>query len=547
QVRPAAEMLNIGLLPIVLAAMIGVLMARDMVCLALMWELMALGSFLLMMHHYEDEETQRAGYIYLVYSQAGALFLIAALGVWAAGAGTFAFDPAGLDSGTRALVFFLALAAFGSKAGLAPLHMWLPHAHPAAPSHVSALMSGALIKMGVYGVLRFYLVLTPVPYAGLAALALGCVTALLGALYALGQADMKRAMAYSSVENIGIIFLGAGLGMIAIDNDLPRVALLAFIGVLMHVWNHSLFKALLFMAAGAVDHMAGTRRIDQLGGLLRTMPITGAIFLAGALAISGLPPMNGFAGEFFIYMAGFHGARLEGIGFLPFTIGVVVLATAAGLALACFTRLFGIAFLGQPRAGLTPGECPSAMRMAMTIPAALCAILGAAPWLALPWATAAARAIVEPGSDGQMPGWTHLAVNISWGAMAMVMVFMVIYLARRMLREKVVSAPTWGCGFANPTPRMQYTGLSFAAPILKFQRIAAPVVKEGRDVEGLFPSPVRRQYRIVDLVERTMGQAIRPVEALLERLRWIQHGKIHIYIAYIVVALAVLILAMAGG
>jgi hydrogenase-4 component B len=544
---PTREAVSAGFVPFTIAAMAGVLMARDMVSLALMWEAMAILSFILVMSDYEKPETQRAGYLYLIFSQAGALFLAAALGVWASASHGLAFNASGLDTAAKTLVCFLALVAFGSKAGLAPLHVWLPHAHPAAPSHVSALLSGALIKMGVYGVLRFHILLGPAPGVGEALFALGGVTAIMGGLYALGQDDIKRALAYSSVENIGVIFLGVGLGMISAQRGAPRMAALAFTGALLCVWNHALFKTLLFLAAGAVYQRTGTRKIEKMGGLLKSMPATGALFLTGAYAIIGLPPLNGFAGEFFIYMAGFQGTRTGGIWFLPFTLAVVILAVTGGLAVACFTRLSGIAFLGQPRAGRVPtSDCPASMRLAMIIPAALCVILGLAPSLALPAASPVAWALTHLGGEDPSLSWNlELAWRVSLGSAALLGVFAAVFAARRMMGGKEATAPTWGCGFSRPTPRMQYTGASFAAPIMAFGDLAAPGVEEGTEVKDLFPPVIRHRWRMVDLAERTLRQiAVRPAEKALENLRWIQHGKIHWYVAYILAAIVALLLAM---
>jgi hydrogenase-4 component B len=303
---------------LLMASMALVAVADNMLTFALAWELMSVSSFVLVIYDHEKEESRRAGYLYLLFTQTGALFLFAAFGLLFASTGSLAFT--GFDAlphGIKLTVFCLAMACFGSKAGVFPLHIWLPHAHPAAPSHVSALLSGVMIKMGVYGILRIYLLLEdPSPVFAYIVLICGLTSGVLGVAYALGKHDIKRLLAYHSIENIGIILTGAGLGMLGVSSGNRIMAAFGFAGCLLHVLNHALFKSLLFMGAGAVLQQTGTRHLDQLGGLMKTMPVTGWTFMTGSVAISGLPPLNGFISEFLIYYAAFQGLSHSGPVFL---------------------------------------------------------------------------------------------------------------------------------------------------------------------------------------------------------------------------------------
>ena len=334
---------------LLIAAMALVVTADNIITFIASWEIMSLSSFFLVVYNYQSDENRTAGYLYAIYSQVGAMFILGAFGVMYAHTGSLAFDTAaGLTEGAKILVFVFAFVGFGSKAGVFPFHAWLPHAHPAAPSHISAIMSGVMIKTGIYGILRIYDALAwPAPLFGQIVLIAGIVSGVLGVVYALGQHDLKRLLAYHSVENIGIILIGIGLGMIGVAAGQPVMAVLGFAGGLLHVLNHSLFKSLLFMGAGMVLHQTGTRAIDTLGGLIKRMKITGTTFLIGSLAIAGLPPFNGFVSEFLIYMGGFKGIALSNLDFALSMVGIVSLAIIGGLALACFTKVVGGGLSGR--------------------------------------------------------------------------------------------------------------------------------------------------------------------------------------------------------
>jgi len=370
-------------LSLLIVSMVLVVCAGSLITFALAWELMSLSSYFLVVHEFQKKATRSAGYLYFVFAQAGAMCIFAAFGLIYSVTGSFSFDQLDqLPSRIKMAVFLLALLGFGSKAGIFPLHIWLPHAHPAAPSHISAIMSGVMIKMGIYGILRIYALLGDTSLLpGRVILAVGIVSGVLGVVYALGKHDIKRLLAYHSVENIGIILIGAGLGMIGVSTGNRAMAIFGFAGSLLHVLNHSIFKSLLFMGAGAVLQKTGTRHVDDLGGLIKRMPTTGRTFLVGSISISGLPPFNGFISEFLIYFAAFQGLTLPGVSFLFASLAIISLAVIGGLAATCFTKVVGIVFLGEPRtAGAAlASEVQASMTLPMLLLALFCLVIGIFP------------------------------------------------------------------------------------------------------------------------------------------------------------------------
>ncbi len=375
---------------VLLASIAVVFVAGNAVLFLVSWEVMAVSSFFLVTLHDEEEQARQAGWTYLVASHLGTAFLIALFALLGHRAGSLdfcAFEAVAGDGGARTGLFFaLALVGFGVKAGLMPLHVWLPEAHPAAPSHVSALMSGVMIKTGIYGIVRTLGFLGPAaPWWGWVLIGVGAVSGLGGVIFALAQHDLKRLLAYHSVENIGIITMGLGVGVLGVAWGSPSLAALGFAGALLHVVNHAIFKGLLFLGAGAVLTATGTRNIERLGGLMRVAPWTGVTFLVGAAAISGLPPFNGFVSEFLILIGAMKGvATLPAGGAAPLLIVVAALALIGGLAAACFAKAFGIVFLGTPRAPLPAGAADPGMRMKapLALLAAACPAIGfLSPWI----------------------------------------------------------------------------------------------------------------------------------------------------------------------
>ncbi len=399
--------------PAFLAGMNVVLLADDAFAFLLSWEFMSLTSWALVMTHHRDDDNRRAGYVYLVMASLGTFALLLAFGLLAGPDGGYAFATMrahGAASGLTGLVLALALIGAGSKAGLLPLHVWLPLAHPAAPSHVSALMSGVMTKVAVYGFIRivFDLLGSPAWWWGVPVLVAGASTAALGVLYALMQNDIKRVLAYSTIENIGLIFVGLGLALAFEGNGLKAAAALAMTAALFHVLNHTLFKSLLFFGAGAVLTATGERRMDKLGGLLNRMPATGLLFLVGAAAISALPPLNGFTSEWLMLQAILLSPDLPqwALKLLVPVVGAL-LALAAALAAACFVRAFGISFLGRPRsdAASAAHEVDRLSIAAMALLALLCLFAGVFPAIIID-----ALAPVVDGLIGtRMPVQTHVA------------------------------------------------------------------------------------------------------------------------------------------
>ncbi|MGI6656670.1 MAG: proton-conducting transporter membrane subunit [Desulfobulbus sp.] len=550
-VHPVRTAISGLMLSLLIVAMALVVLADNMITFVLAWELMSLASFALVLYDWDQQPTRKAAYIYLLFTQTGALCLFATFGLLYSASGSVDFDSlAALPHGIKLTAFLLALLCFGSKAGVMPVHVWLPHAHPAAPSHVSALMSGVMIKMGVYGLLRLYFLLDdPSLIFARIVLGLGMLSGVLGIAYALGKNDLKRLLAYSSIENVGIILIGCGLGMMGLAMDLPLMAVFGFAGAILHVLNHSLFKSLLFMGAGAVLNATGTRNIDALGGLMRRMPVTGRSFLVGSTAISGLPPLNGFVGEFCIYYAGFLGLRIPGAEALWPVGAILSLALIGGLASACFTKVVGIVFLGEPRteqaqSAVEPGR---SMRAAMLVIAALCLLIGFFPAPFLIGACAALRDLapfanmVPTELLGPIPRNLTLA---SWLFFAVVAVLVV--LRRRLYRGKPIqTGATWGCGFTQPNSRIQYTGASYALSIVSFFRPSVQLRTQYSGISKIFPGETEYGGLIRDVAEIGLERwLVAPVLRLSEKLRWIQHGRIQLYIAYIVLTIILLLLTV---
>jgi len=539
--RTALHYFFFGLLT---AAMALVATADNLITFVLFWEAMSLTSLCLVLYDYEHAENRKAAYLYAVFSQVGAMCIVAAFAVIYAHTGSFGLDGAAkLPETLKIVVFVLALVGFGSKAGIFPMHIWLPHAHPAAPSHISAVMSGVMIKMGIYGILRLYAAMDwHTPLFGRIVLITGLISGLLGVIYALGQRDLKRLLAYCSMENVGIILMGVGVGMIGVAAGKPVMAVLGFAGALLHVWNHALFKSLLFMGAGMVLHHTGTRAMDLLGGLLKRMPIAGTTFLIGALAIAGMPPFNGFVSEFSIYMAGFAGVGLAKADFVLSVLAVVGLAMIGGLALATFTKAVGVVFLGEPRSRAAQVEHESGMSMLvpMLLLAMACVGIGVFPTLFIAMALKAVAALNLGYGRIPLEPFMALTGNITQAALLLVLVVGIVLTLRAFLYrgKAITAASTWGCGFTQPTARMQYSSASYAASILALFRTIAPLGEEHPAIRGRFPDRTYYISHIQDLAERHMGRlVVRPVQRFFDRLRWVQHGDIHMYIGFILIAI----------
>jgi len=545
---PLRVAVNYFFFSLLIAAMALVVSSSNIISFMFSWEIMSLSSFFLVIYHYESAENRRAGYLYFVFSHVGAMFIFVAFGIVYGLTGSFDFTAMGaLTETAKYLVFVFSFIGFGSKAGVFPFHVWLPHAHPAAPSHISAVMSGVMIKTGIYGIIRVYALLDcNTPVFGYIVLVAGVVSGILGVVYALGQQDLKRMLAYSSVENIGVILIGLGIGMVGVSQGNPLMAVLGFAGCFFHILNHSLFKSLLFMGAGMVLHKTGTRAIDALGGLLKNMKITGATFIIGSLAISGLPPFNGFVSEFFIYVGAFKGIALGETAFVMCILAIVGLAVIGGLALACFTRVIGVVFQGEPRtsAAVDVNEKGATMLISMLILAGACLFIGVFPGTLIYMPMKAVSALGLVYGNIPLEPFYRMTGNITQSAMILSAVVLgVIALRSFFYRGKTIGkSGTWGCGFTQPTPKMQYTGSSYAGSILEFFSAAAPLTIEHPPISGRFPLKTYYKSRINDIAELHMGTFIvRPVLFFFDKLRWIQHGDIHLYIGYILLAIILLL------
>ncbi len=541
-------------------------LADNVVTFLLAWEGMSLTSYFLVLTDHEDPETVSAGNWYLGMTQVGLAFLLAAFLGLGAGAPSLDFvdlraAAAGLSGTARGAVFALALVGFGSKAGLIPLHVWLPRAHPAAPSHVSALMSGVMIKLGIYGLLRVGLDLLGggPPWWGALLIGMGAGSAVLGVLYALMEDDIKRLLAYSSVENIGLITLGVGAGFLFQSLAMPGPAALALAAALYHALNHAAFKGLLFLGAGSVLHATGTRNMNRHGGLIRRLPWTGPCFLLGAVAISGLPPLNGFFSEWLLFQS-----LLPGIGVASPMVAVLMvlalgmLALTAGLAAAAFAKAFGITFLALPRSDRAAEalESPVSMRAGMVGLAAACVVLaaGALPVLA----TAGAVAAGLLGLSAEPPTfalWLSFRTPAGLARMSPPAVIVgllggvvIVWLVVRVLasRRPLRFADTWGCGRVGQSPRMEYTATAYAEPL---RRVFSAIYRPTEDVtvdhhpeSHYFVQAIAYRASILPWFERYLYEPLLGgVARWGRRALALQSGSVHAYLAYVVGALVILL------
>jgi hydrogenase-4 component B len=542
---------------LLLASMVLVLVARNGMLFLMAWEVMALTSFFLVTFEDEQAAVREAGWTYLVATHLGSAFLLAFFVLMGREAGTLDFDGfAGLKLAPALanLLFVLALIGFGTKAGFVPLHVWLPEAHPAAPSHVSAVMSGVMIKTGIYGLVRALLFLGPPPaWWGWALVGVGLSSGILGVVWALAQHDLKRLLAYHSVENIGIIALGLGVGVLGVSYDLPAVAALGFAGGLLHVLNHALFKGLLFLGAGAAVHATGTRELDALGGLLKKMPWTGAAFLIGSVAIAGLPPLNGFVSEFLIYSGAYQGSVAPGTYCALALFALIAgLALIGGLAAACFAKAFGIVFLGEPRTeqAAHAHEADPWMTRAQWVLAAGCVAIG----LGSPWLLGILIPVVAPlagPATATEPLRQAAAILESVTLVSVALLGLVAALTLLRLRllsgRRVEATGTWDCGYAAPTARMEYTASSFAQPLTDLFHACLGTHKTPVVLQGPFPNPPHFESHTPDVCREGLFRPLfEGLAHALGRLRWLQHGRVQLYVLYIAVTLLALLVWKLG-
>jgi len=541
-------------------------MADNALTFLIAWEGMSLSAYWMVFTEHDQPGTVHAGVWYIAMTHAGFAALIAMFLLLSGGELTTSFlamraGAAALAPLTRDAIFLLALFGFGSKAGIIPLHIWLPMAHPVAPSHVSALMSGVVIKMGIYGLLRVVLDLLgggPVWWGGVV-LGAGTVSALLGVLYALMEHDLKRLLAYHSVENIGIILIGMGAGLIFQAYGLMALAALGFIGALYHTINHASFKGLLFLGAGSVLHATHTRNMEELGGLIKRMPWTALYFLIGSAAISALPPLNGFVSEWLVFQAligGFAVPTPEVAVLMPIAVGM--LALTGGLAAACFVKAFGITFLAIPRSHEAEHahEAPRSMLLGMGLLALACVILGLAPFAVVP-ALGGVLAGLGGLPDTQATFTLGVALRTPAGfgsmspalaALGLLIMFGIVPLMLWVLRtnRKLRLSDSWGCGRIGQTPRMEYTATAFAEPL---RRVFAELYRPTKELtidfhpeSKYFVQSIAYHSAITPWFEHVLyGPFLRLVDLAARQVRRLQSGSLYLYLTYVALALVLLL------
>lgn len=533
------------------ASLCTVVMARDGILFLLAWEIMALSAYFTLVTEDDKPEVREAGTLYLITAHFGTLALFALFSLLGGLGGTYAFPAAGslpADTALATGIFAVALFGFGLKAGMMPLHVWLPSAHANAPSHISAVLSGVVLKTGIYGLMRLLSFYTDVPvWWGCVVLALGAVSGVIGVAFAIGQHDLKRLLAYHSIENIGIILMGLGVALVGQSAGNTTMMALGMAGALLHVVNHAVFKALLFLGAGSVIHASGTREIDLMGGVWRRMPWSSAFFLVGAVAICGLPPLNGFVSELLVYLGFFSaiGASNDIAGVTP-ALAAPALALVGGLAVACFVKVYGVVFLGAPRSPehAAAHESPRAMLVPMGVLAGVCILIGVAPWL---FSTGLDNAVSVwnplPAAGGARVGELAPLVWVSvLGVGLALLIGVVAYtLSRRTASLPQAVSRTWGCGYTRPAPRMQYTASSFAEMLVRAFRGFLRPETHRPVVEGAFPDASAFSSHVPETVlERMYIPFLEYLYVKSAPVRRLQHGQLNIYIFYTLFTLVAL-------
>jgi hydrogenase-4 component B len=537
---------------VLLASMVVVVIARHALLFLIAWETMALASFFLVAYHHERSEVRRAAWTYLVAAHLSAFFLLPMFFLLAGPHGSldFATLGRGISEGDASLCFVLALVGFGTKAGLVPLHVWLPEAHPVAPSHVSALLSAVMIKMGIYGLLRTLTLLgTPQLSWAWVLLAIGCASALFGVLFAVAQHDLKRLLAYSSVENAGIIVAGIGIGVGGLATHSTIVATLGFAAALVHAVNHAMFKALLFLGAGSVLRATGTTEIDELGGLARRLPVTAAAMLVGCASICCLPPFNGFIGELLLCLAAIAGIQgASGTLALPLAAALASIGMVSALALAAFGKAFGIIFLGTPRSERDTARHETRL---LTIPLLVLATACLAAGVAAPGVLHGLMAAVDQlvGSAAGAGRETAAVSAALWRVTVIAAALMALAVALTALRwlllrgREIRRGPTWSCGYLGSSPSMQYTASSFSQPILDLFGSLVRTRKHVEPPEVHFPAAARLATETPDPGREGIYEPVfEAIERSVRRLHVLQHGRVHVYVLGIVLTLLALLL-----
>ena len=557
-----------------IAGMFLVVLSDDAFFFLISWELMAIASYFLVMFEDELIENRRAAFLYLVVAHVGAIAILLSFGVLAGATGHEGFSGYTFDAMRQAefplkwatVAFLLSFFGFSAKAGVIPLHVWLPEAHPAAPSNVSALMSGVMLKTAIYGIIRvtFDLIRVFPLWWGAMVLILGLITAIMGILYAIMQNDIKRMLAYSSVENIGVILIGIGLAIIFTSFHIPVLAALSLTAVFYHSINHAMFKGLLFMGAGALLHATHKKNMDEMGGLIHYMPWTSTLFLIGSISISALPPFNGFISEWLLFQAFLLSPSLNSpLLNLLIPMGAALLALTAALVATCFVKGFGIIFLGHWRGPHNPPihrgglEVNWPMRIGMILPALMCLILGILPTMVIEWMDKISDELVggKIATTAGAFGWLWLtpvaherasysgAIVFLW----IIVVVMLVYILLHIRKTAIHRVPLWDCGFEKITPRMQYNAASFSMPIRRIFGFLFNIREQVRlSTSTISPSFPNRLYYRLRIRDRFWGWIYRPIS---ESSYWIsrkfgrlQQGYIHVYLIYSFITIIILLI-----
>lgn len=543
-------------------SMCGVVLSGNIITFLVMWETMSIVSYFLVTFD-REEKSEKAGLIYAVMTHIGTAFIIVLFMILYQYTGQMDFgtiraSSGSIPAGLKAIVFLCAVAGFGTKAGIVPLHTWLPKAHPAAPSNVSALMSGVMIKTGIYGFIRICLdVAGPGPeWWGITILVIGAVSSILGVLYALMEHDLKRLLAYHSVENIGIILLGIGASMMFRGHNLPGLSALALVAGLYHTLNHAVFKGLLFLGSGSVMHACHTKNMEEMGGLIRSMPYTGLFFLIGSISICAFPPFNGFVSEWLTYQSlllGFEAPSL--VSKIVSPLGGAALALTGALAAACFVKAFGITFLGLPRSAdaRDAKEATPSMLLGMGLLSVLCLVFGIFPKTVL--ALTAAPVFNLTGSAGVVSERSILFVNETAAAvspaaliLAIFFIFVAIYIFIFMMggKTRIRYADSWDCGLPQLTHRMQYTATAFTKPLrMIFKKIYLPIkeIKVSYVVKPFFVSSIQYRGEITPFFEKYIySPSTGIVYRTAKKIRTLQSGSLHLYLGYILLTLILLLI-----
>lgn len=530
----ARKRLQAALTNLFILAMLMVVLAGNMVGFLVFWEIMSLSSLMLVLHDYSSEENKKAGYFYFIMTSLSTAFLFMGFINLFRLTGSAEFSHLDYPASDLTLPFLCLFTGFGIKAGLVPFHKWLPYAHPAAPSSISALMSGVMLKVAIYGFLRFLLSISyPELWWGTLILIVGTLSAILGVIYAIKESDIKRLLAYSSIENIGIIFTGIGLYLIFKLEGVESLALLSLAGACFHAFNHALFKSLLFLGAGSVVHATGTRNIEAFGGLVKRMPHTAALFLIGSVSIAGLPPTSGFVSEMMLFQAYFYSSEIpDPLLKVLLIITLSVFALTSALAAALFVKLFGITFLALPRTKCAQEatEVPKSMLLGEAVPAAFCILSG----------LFSSRILALLGFDPGIPDMLLLGL-ILVGACGLV------WLAVRNSgpSKTRISKETWGCGILTQHPTMEYSSAGFSEPLVViFKKIYRTEISSTRTYsdtrESIFKNGTARIHLIKFFEERLCLPVASVVSLVSSQVSRMQNGKLDTYVLYVFIAVLTL-------